>query len=82
MAERSTAVRNATHALLAEEAGNARNSDHTKEADSAKTADTAKNSETAKTAETVEKADYDIVSGSWKDKKALVIGDSITAIEK
>ena len=86
--ERSTAVRNAAHALLAEEAENAKNSDHAKEADSAKTADTAKNAETAKTAETaqkaetVEKADYAVVSGSWKNKKALVIGDSITAAGK
>lgn len=88
MTERSTAVRNATHALLAEEAENAKNSDHAKEADTAKTADTAKNADTAKTAETaksaetVEKADYAVVSGSWKDKKALVIGDSITAAGK
>lgn len=74
--ERSTAVRNAAHALRADTAASTQNSDYAKEADCAKTA------EMAKKAESAGNADYATVSGSWKGKKALVIGDSITAAGK
>ena len=54
-------------------------------ADHAENAETAKKADHAVASDAAEKAavaGYAVVSGSWKDKKALVIGDSITAAGK
>jgi len=77
--ERAAAVKNATHAILAENTVHADSADKAKEADHAALADKAQNAEKADEADT---AGYAALSGSWKGKKALVIGDSITAAGK
>ena len=77
--ERASAVKNATHAILAEKAEVAVKADHAENAETAKKADHAGASDTAEKAVT---AGYAELSGSWKGKKALVIGDSITAAGK
>ncbi len=74
--EHASAVKNATHAILAERTAQADYADTAKEADHADSSDTAKKAEAADT------AGYAALSGNWKGKKALVIGDSITAAGK
>lgn len=77
--ERASAVKNATHAILTEKAEVAVKADHAEKAETAKKADHAVASDTAEKAVA---AGYAELSGSWKGKKALVIGDSITAAGK
>lgn len=74
--ERASSVKNATHTIMAEHAAHADDAATAKEANHAVLSDTAKNAEAADT------AGYAALSGSWKGKKALVIGDSITAAGK
>lgn len=77
--ERASAVKIATHAVLAEKAEVAVKAEHAENAGTAKKADHAM---AADTAEKAAAAGYAALSGSWKGKKALVIGDSITAAGK
>lgn len=60
----------------AEEAGTAENARYAEKTGTAERADYAEK------AGSVEKVEYALISGKWKGKKALVIGDSITAARK
>ena len=77
--ENATAVR---LSLKAYQADMAKNAETSALADYAEEAGTAESAHFAEKAGTTEKTEYATISGKWNGKKALVIGDSITAAGK